>query len=68
MAVRLVTVKMPEIYVRAIDELVKAGRYTSRSEAVRVAIRELLRQEIFQPELTLRRLELEKARIEVAEA
>ena len=64
---RLVTVKMPEIYVKAIDELVKNGRYASRSEAVRVAIRELLRQEIFQPELTLRRLELEKIKVEVAE-
>ncbi|NPA84969.1 MAG: ribbon-helix-helix protein, CopG family [Crenarchaeota archaeon] len=44
---RLVTVKMPEAYVEAIDELVRRGRFTSRSEAIRVAIRELLRRELW---------------------
>lgn len=44
---RLVTVKMPEAYVEAIDELVRKGRFTSRSEAIRVAIRELLRRELW---------------------
>jgi len=49
--VRLVTVKMPEAYVEAIDELVRKGRFTSRSEAIRVAIRELLRRELWVREL-----------------
>ncbi|MEB3779877.1 MAG: ribbon-helix-helix domain-containing protein [Desulfurococcales archaeon] len=44
---RLVTVKMPDIYVRGIDELVKAGRYSSRSEVIRIAIRELLKRELW---------------------
>ncbi|MEB2836673.1 MAG: ribbon-helix-helix domain-containing protein [Desulfurococcales archaeon] len=44
---RLVTVKMPEVYVEGIEELVRAGRYTSRSEAIRVAVRELLRRELW---------------------
>ncbi len=44
---RLVTVKMPEIYVRGIDELVKAGRYSSRSEVIRIAVRELLKNELW---------------------
>ena len=44
---RLVTVKMPEMYVKGIDELVKAGRYSSRSEAIRIAIRELLKRELW---------------------
>ncbi len=57
---KLVTVKLPEVYVKAIDELVKAGRYSSRSEVIRIAVRDLLRQEIFQPELTLRKLELQR--------
>ncbi|ABU81840.1 ribbon-helix-helix domain-containing protein [Ignicoccus hospitalis] len=48
---RLVTVKMPEAYVEAIDELVRKGRFTSRSEAIRVAIRELLRRELWVREL-----------------
>jgi len=45
--VRLVTVKMPEVYVRGIDELVKAGKYTSRSEVIRIAVRELLMRELW---------------------
>ncbi len=44
---RLITVKMPEIYVSGIDELVKAGRYSSRSEAIRIAVRELLKRELW---------------------
>ncbi|MCS7106603.1 MAG: ribbon-helix-helix domain-containing protein [Acidilobaceae archaeon] len=44
---RLVTVKMPEMYVKGVDELVRAGRYSSRSEVVRIAIRELLRRELW---------------------
>lgn len=41
---RLVTVKMPEMYVKGIDELVRAGRYSSRSEVIRIAVRELLKE------------------------
>lgn len=45
--VRLVTVKMPETYLEGLDELVKLGRYSSRSEAIRIAVRELLRRELW---------------------
>ena len=48
---RLVTVKMPEAYVEAIDELVKKGRFTNRSEAIRIAVRELLRRELWIKEM-----------------
>ncbi|RLG72126.1 MAG: CopG family transcriptional regulator [Thermoprotei archaeon] len=44
---RLITVKMPEIYVEGLDELVKVGRYSSRSEVIRVAIRDLLKKELW---------------------
>ncbi len=44
---RLVTVKMPDMYVKGIDELVRAGRYSSRSEAIRTAVRELLKRELW---------------------
>lgn len=44
---RIITVKMPESYVEAIDELVRLGRYTSRSEVIRAAIRELLKKELW---------------------
>jgi len=44
---QLVTVKMSEIYVSGLDKLVEIGMYPSRSEAIRVAIRDLLRRELW---------------------
>ena len=43
----LVTVKMSDIYVSGLDKLVEIGMYPSRSEAIRVAIRDLLRRELW---------------------
>jgi len=51
---KLVTVKLPEIYVDGLDELVKIGRYSSRSEVIRVAIRDLLKKELWIREADLR--------------
>jgi len=44
---RVVSVKLPDSYIEGIDELVKRGIYTSRSDAIRAAIRELLRKELW---------------------
>ena len=44
---RLITVKMSEIYADGLDKLVEIGMYPSRSEAIRVAIRDLLRRELW---------------------
>ena len=43
----LITVKMSNIYVDGLDKLVESGMYPSRSEAIRVAIRDLLRRELW---------------------
>ncbi len=45
--VKLITVKVPDLYVKGIDELVKVQRYSSRSEVIRIAIRELLKRELW---------------------
>ncbi|MEM3926020.1 MAG: ribbon-helix-helix domain-containing protein [Desulfurococcaceae archaeon] len=50
---RLITVKMPELYVEGIDELVKIGRYRNRSEVIRVAVRDLLKKELWIKEAEL---------------
>jgi len=42
---RIVTVHLPEPYVASLDELVQMGLYPNRSEAIRVAVRDLLRRE-----------------------
>ncbi len=44
---RLITVKMSDIYVKGLDKLVETGMYPSRSEAIRVAVRDLLRRELW---------------------
>jgi Predicted transcriptional regulators containing the CopG/Arc/MetJ DNA-binding domain len=38
----LISFHVPRSYVEVIDELVRLGLYPSRSEAIRVALRELL--------------------------
>jgi len=56
--VKLVTVKMPDLYVRAIYELVKEERYSSRSEVIRVAVRELLKRELWRETLVADEVEV----------
>ena len=51
---RLVTVHLPAEYLSDLDELVRQQRYPNRSETIRVAIRDLLREELWrsnQPQL-----------------
>lgn len=44
---RLVTVKIPEKLVDDLDNLVKKGKYSSRSEAIRDAVKQLLKKELW---------------------
>lgn len=57
---QLVTVKMSDIYVKGLDKLVDIGMYPSRSEAIRVAIRDLLRRELWPADGSPITLELDK--------
>ncbi|MFO8018878.1 MAG: ribbon-helix-helix protein, CopG family [Promethearchaeia archaeon] len=43
---KLVTVHLPEQYISGIEELVGQNFYPNRSEAIRVAIRDLLKSEL----------------------
>jgi len=47
----MVTVKVPETYVKLLDLLVKQGMYTNRSDAVRAALREFIRKHYSDPEV-----------------
>jgi Arc/MetJ-type ribon-helix-helix transcriptional regulator len=42
----VVSVKMADVLIEGLDELVRAGLYRSRSEAMRAAVRDLLRREL----------------------
>jgi Arc/MetJ-type ribon-helix-helix transcriptional regulator len=46
-SLKLVTVKLQEKLIEDVDQLVKAGHYHSRSDAIRVAVRDLLRRELY---------------------
>ncbi len=57
---RLVTVHLPGEYLHDLDELVQMQKYPNRSEAIRVAIRDLLKEELWHQRNQLR-LEKEKS-------
>ncbi len=44
---QLIAVHLPEKVVRDIQRLVDAGLYPNRSEAIRIAIRDLLKRELW---------------------
>ena len=43
---KLITVHLPEAYLAGIDRLVSSDAYPNRSEAIRVAVRDLLKSEL----------------------
>lgn len=45
---RLVTVHLPRMYVIGLDELIRADIYPNRSEAIRTAVREFLKKELWE--------------------
>jgi len=42
----VMTVHLPKPYIEALDNLVKAGMYGCRADAIRAAVRDLILQEI----------------------
>ena len=44
---KLVSLKMPDMLVEGMDELVRRGLYPSRSAVMRAPVRDLLRKELW---------------------
>ncbi len=44
--VRLVTLHLPDLYVDNIEALIDKGVYPNRSEVIRLAVRDLLKNEL----------------------
>ncbi|MCK4280084.1 MAG: type II toxin-antitoxin system ParD family antitoxin [Candidatus Thorarchaeota archaeon] len=44
---KLVTLHVPETYVDGLEKLVQSNLYPNRSEAIRIAIRDLLKRELW---------------------
>jgi len=53
---RVLSLHIPETWIDLLDSLVEAGYYRSRAEAIRIAIRDFIRDEI-------RRLEAESDKL-----
>jgi antitoxin ParD1/3/4 len=47
---KLVTVKLPEALIEGLDDLIRAGMYPSRSAAIRAAVRDMLKKELWRTE------------------
>ena len=43
--IKLISVNLPEAYIKALELLVAEGKFPNRSEAIRVGIRELVKTE-----------------------
>jgi len=46
--VKVITLNVPEPYIEALDELVMASVYPNRAEAIRLAIRDLVKGEVWE--------------------
>ncbi len=46
---KLITLYLPEPYIKALDKLVNEQFYPNRAEAIRVAIRDMLNVEAWRP-------------------
>ncbi|MEM3731632.1 MAG: ribbon-helix-helix domain-containing protein [Candidatus Bathyarchaeia archaeon] len=47
---KLITIYLPEPYIKALDKLVNERFYPNRAEAIRVAIRDLINNEVMRRE------------------
>ncbi len=43
--IKLISVNLPEAYIKVLELLVTEGKFPNRSEAIRVSIRDLIRTE-----------------------
>jgi len=57
---KILTVHLPDAYIEGLNKLVDLKFYPNRSEAIRVAIRDLLRKELWERP---RRMMVEEARM-----
>lgn len=54
----LVTFLLPEPWLGGIDKLVKHGRFNSRSEAFRFAIKEIIKTELWRAKAEIKKTEI----------
>lgn len=50
---KTISVNVPETFIKGLEELVKKGLYANRSEAIRVALRDLIKRELYNDEFNV---------------
>ena len=65
---RLISAKLPEALIDGMDELVRRGLYPNRSAVIRTAIRDLLKAELWDPEIRRLSRSIEEKAVKVGEA
>jgi len=48
---KLITINLPEIYLKDLDQLVKEDLYPNRAEAIRFAVRDMLVNEVWEKKM-----------------
>lgn len=56
---KTISVNIPEVFVKGLEELVQRDLYANRSEAIRVAIRDLLKRELYDADFRAKQQESE---------
>lgn len=51
----MITLYLPDLYIKALDRLVNEKYYPNRAEAIRVAIRDMIKMELWSREYSTRR-------------
>jgi len=46
MPMKIVTVHLPELYIKALDEIIKKKEFPNRAEAIRYAVRDFIFKEL----------------------
>ncbi|MCJ7771186.1 ribbon-helix-helix domain-containing protein [Candidatus Bathyarchaeota archaeon] len=49
---KIVPAKLPEGLIKGLDDLVRQGMYPSRSSAIRAAVRDMLKKELWSSEVS----------------
>jgi len=44
--IKLISVNLPKAYIKVLELLVAEGKFPNRSEAIRMAVRDLLKEEL----------------------
>jgi Arc/MetJ-type ribon-helix-helix transcriptional regulator len=64
---KLISVNLPDAYIKVLEMLVLEGKFPNRSEAIRVGIRDLIKTEYLLDESVKRKMKVDPIEVEIEE-